>query len=185
MKDIMEIFHREFGVKSADSESVTLFINKINNRIVDAFTMNALLHEEIGDCFIWKVNSTYDPLYWHTFKFFDTKIDLFVLFDENNYNRATIGFIVRVNKKVRCVNTYRYIVDTHSDCLFIWQNIDMILDDMIDKTIDRHWNALSLEASTIEWVVNLGDGTMGSVAHKKERFQTMYKRLRYELDTWK
>ena len=185
MKNIMEMFHSEFGVKSADSENVTLFINKINNRIVDAFTMNALLHDEIDDCIIWKVNATYPPLYWHTFKYTDTKIDVFVLFDENNYNRATIGCVVRVNKKVCFVNTYRYIVDTHSDCLFIWQNIDNLLDDMIDKTIDHHCNALSLEDNTSEWVVNLGDGTMGRVARKQERVQTMYKRLKYELDTWK
>lgn len=185
MKTIGTMLYSDYGVIPTDSESIMLWTNKINNRIVDAFTMSAPLQEEIGDCFTWKVDATSSPFYWHTFKYTDTKIDVFVLFDENNYNRATIGCVVRVNKKVCFVNTYRYIVDTHSDCLFIWQNIDNLLDDMIDKTIDHHCNALSLEDNTSEWVVNLGDGTMGRVARKKERVQTMYKRLRYELDTWK
>lgn len=181
MKDVTTMLYSDYGVIPTDSESIILWVNKINNRIIDAFTMNALLQDEIGDCFVWKTDATYAPFYWHTFKYTDTKIDVFVLFDENNYNRAAIGFIVRVNKKVCFVNTYKYIVDPHSDSILIWQNIDNLLNEMVDKIIEYHWNAISLEAPTVEWVVNMGDGTMGSVAHKKERLQTMYKRLQYEL----
>lgn len=185
MKDATTMLYSDYGVIPADSESIILWVNKINNRIIDMFIMSALLQDEIGDCFVWKTDSTSSPFYWHTFKYTDTKIDVFVLFDENNYNRATIACVARVNKKVCFVNTYRYTVDPYSDTLLIWQNIDKLLDDMIDKIIEHHFNAVSLEAPYIEWVVNCGDGTMCSVNHKKERVQTMYKRLRYELDTWK
>lgn len=185
MKDATTMLYSDYGVIPADSEGIMLWVNKINNRIIDMFTMSAILQDEIGDCFVWKTDATYSPFYWHTFKYTDTKIDVFVLFDENNYNRATIGCVARVNKKVCFVRTYRYNVDINSDCLFIWQSIDKLLDDMIDKIIEHHFNAVSLEAPHSEWVVNCGDGTMCSVNHKKERVQTMYKRLQYELDTWK